>query len=730
MASKVTSVAIEFGVELKRFRDDLKKAGKYNEDEIKEMSKVWMREEKAKTREQKRETKKREKAEEEYQASVINGYHAIGAAIAAAGAAFAAMRQHTHEMRTQIAELNRETLILPETLAAIQMAGGEELLGDLRTDLVDFNKKIQEAKRGEGELAEALEKVKRSAKLQGQAFNTTDDILRAFISHIQQMPQSAERAELALKAFGGEGTRFMAAIGSTQLEEFAALTDRFGASITPEAIRQTEEWNKATTILAGLIESTTDVLADEALELAGYGGAIRGLVEDVVVVDARFRVFASNMQSYATMVGSAMKLMGAPGVGGIPEIGEDGRPIIAQNPFQDIIADMKEAAAAIKDPAAEIDQALADLAERYEQLDRASRESTEELVSQADMYEMLGMAYTEYTEDQETADKDREKNQRARQKARLKRIREEAEIQRQIDAAYMQRLAFIKAAQDNLDTTAAVDFLNFEYDKGNLLEASKEIAAEFARFQEFEPVTDVIGGPDFSNAMSEASAALEEPITKMDMFRAKIAAAGEHMDEVGPRLQNTFGVMSDHITAGMGLMDNVMELVSNNLDAYSWRARRTMRTLFQVQKALSISNIIMSTAQATISALMPPPVGLGPVAGIPLAAITAASGVAQIAVVAAEQPPSFHTGGMVGTPGPMPDEVGITALSGEGVVSRRGMATLDAINRGEMPGGGASVAVYGARVFDAVQGDLARMPTSAMSRAIRAKTRRRVGHRS
>lgn len=687
MASKVTSVAIEFGVELKRFRDDLKKAGKYNEDEIKEMSKVWMREEKAKTREQKREAKKREKAEEQFQASVINGYHAIGAAIAAAGAAFAAMRQHTHEMRTQIAELNRETLILPETLAAIQMAGGEELLGDLRTDLVDFNKKISEAARGEGELAEAFEEVRAAALQQGRAFTTTDEIFRAFISHIQQLPEGSKRAELALKALGGEGTRFMAAIGGTQLADFVELTDRFGARVTPEAVKQTEEWNKATRILAGLIEGTTDVLADEALELAGYKGSIRGLVEDVVIVDARFRVFASNMQAYASIVGASMQIMGAPGVGSIPEIGEDGRPIIAKNPLQDLITQIKDAWGSIQDPAAEIDQAIKDLRQRYEQLDEAGRIAGEFTMSGEEMAAALGM------------------------------LGEEAEESSRKTSSTASSIREVKEAADE-----AIEPVETLAEKMSRLSGEQDLSGV--------SVTDTLFGPDFSISMNAVSAALEEPITKMDMLRAKIAAAGEHMAEVGPKLQDTFGVMSNHITAGMGLIDNVMELVSNNLDAYSWRARRTMRALFQVQKALSISNIIMSTAQATISALMPPPVGLGPVAGIPLAAITAATGLTQIAIVAAEQPPSFHTGGMVGTPGPMPDEVGITALSGEGVVSRRGMATLDAINRGEMPGGGASVAVYGARVFDAVQGDLARMPTSAMSRAIRAKTRRRVGHRS
>ena len=119
----------------------------------------------------------------------------------------------------------------------------------------------------------------------------------------------------------------------------------------------------------------------------------------------------------------------------------------------------------------------------------------------------------------------------------------------------------------------------------------------------------------------------------------------------------------------------------------------------------------------------------GPVFGGIMTPIIAATSALQIANIAAEQP-SFHTGGMIPSQTAAPDEVGITALSGEGVVSRRGMAALDAINRGDMMVGGSPVVVYGARVFDAVQGDLIQTPTSSISRAIRAKTRRRVGHRS
>lgn len=61
-------------------------------------------------------------------------------------------------------------------------------------------------------------------------------------------------------------------------------------------------------------------------------------------------------------------------------------------------------------------------------------------------------------------------------------------------------------------------------------------------------------------------------------------------------------------------------------------------------KALAITNIILTTAQAVIGALAPPPVGLGPVAGIPLAVVAGALGVAQLGVAIARPIPKFKEG--------------------------------------------------------------------------------------
>ena len=722
MAQKVTSIAIEFGVKLQEFKQDLAKAGKYSDDEQKKIVSRWISEEKKKTRTAEREAKKREKADKEAAAAMMataaNVAAAIVAAGAAAAAAFAAMRAHTHEVRTEIIGLNRETGLLPETLAAIQMAAGDEILGDLRTDLVDFNKKIAEAQNGQGELAESFKKVEASAKAQGRAFDTTDEVFRAFIAHIQDMPPSAERAELALKTFGGEGTRFMAAIGGTELEDFVELTNRFGADVSPEAIKATEEWNKASGILKDLAESTTDLLANEALALFGFRGDVRGFVKEVVIMDAKFRTFARNMGKYLSIAKGTLGslAMVTPGVNVAVALTTD-------QGFFGFIDEAREAYNGLEDSTAEVEQALADLEERYKQLDAVTDESAENTSAAA--------------HEAEQAAKDAEAAERAREQAKRQRQQDELKRLKAIEESYRRRVAFINANADVLQGPQATAFINFEYGKLGEEMFSGEIMQELGQFIDLSSakITDEFG-KSFADAFSQASAEYNEAEEKLSNNRRRRSRA-ERKDAADERrkefdLKDPFdkaqmyiaaiGAFSDQTGA---MISGVQELLLQKFEGNVSKQRKVMRDMFYAQKAVAISNIIISGAQAIMQAFA----AGGPIMAGVMAPIVAANTAVQIAVVAQEQP-GFHTGGVVPASGMAPDETSITALSGEGVVSRRGMAALDQINRGEPMGGAAPVVVYGARIFNEVDADLARMPGSSMSRAIRSRTRRRIGHRN
>ena len=94
----------------------------------------------------------------------------------------------------------------------------------------------------------------------------------------------------------------------------------------------------------------------------------------------------------------------------------------------------------------------------------------------------------------------------------------------------------------------------------------------------------------------------------------------------------------------MGLASQAMDLIASNAKEGS----AIQKAALIASKALSVAQIIINTQVAATSALMPPPIGLGPVAGIGFAATIKSMGYASAALVAAQAVASFDGGGYTG----------------------------------------------------------------------------------
>ena len=121
-------------------------------------------------------------------------------------------------------------------------------------------------------------------------------------------------------------------------------------------------------------------------------------------------------------------------------------------------------------------------------------------------------------------------------------------------------------------------------------------------------------------------------------------------------------------------------------DALRAQAKDDMRKMFKFQQGINISESVMNTAQSYTAALK-----MGPILGIPMATIVAALGAVQVAMIAAQSPPSFQYGGLVGGQRHNQGGTMIEAERGEFIMSRgaveaAGIETMNKINRG----GGAS----------------------------------------
>lgn len=112
------------------------------------------------------------------------------------------------------------------------------------------------------------------------------------------------------------------------------------------------------------------------------------------------------------------------------------------------------------------------------------------------------------------------------------------------------------------------------------------------------------------------------------------------------------------------------------------KAKKNAQALFLGQKAMTIASIGLQTAEATMAALLPPPVGLGPFTGPSLWPLIIADGAIQAGLAAAQPMPKFFIGGT------SIDETPALLHSGEGIVNRRGMDSLgkenlQAVNEGK-----------------------------------------------
>jgi hypothetical protein len=94
------------------------------------------------------------------------------------------------------------------------------------------------------------------------------------------------------------------------------------------------------------------------------------------------------------------------------------------------------------------------------------------------------------------------------------------------------------------------------------------------------------------------------------------------------------------LASGQALLGSLMSGMDEQSGAY--------KALFAAQKALAIASTIINTEMAAIAALAPPPVGLGPEAGVPYSKAIRAIGYASAGLIATQTVASFEGGGFTG----------------------------------------------------------------------------------
>jgi hypothetical protein len=239
------------------------------------------------------------------------------------------------------------------------------------------------------------------------------------------------------------------------------------------------------------------------------------------------------------------------------------------------------------------------------------------------------------------------------------------------------------------------------------LEDAKIAAAEIA--EAFSPIAgavDAIAG-SFGDLFSQISSNISDSITESE---SELASLDEQIENAATDRERS-----------------ALKRRKAMIEAELAEQKKAAQATFAIQKAISIAQAAIMGALAVLNALA---TGGAAAPGLAIAAgITAGI---QIAAIAAEPPPSFHSGGMVSTGAP--DEITARLLRSEAVLSPQGVAAAGGedgvreLNRGS---GGSqpviSVLQVRSRVVDAMLSDNLRTRQGPLTDALRAARPRALG---
>lgn len=154
---------------------------------------------------------------------------------------------------------------------------------------------------------------------------------------------------------------------------------------------------------------------------------------------------------------------------------------------------------------------------------------------------------------------------------------------------------------------------------------------------------------------AQETAGVQEAIDELEKQR-KTDIHESRMEQLEKEQKKSLDVANQTFGAYTSMLNGVADLVEQNSQNEGKAASR----VFALRQGAALAETAMNTAKGIVNALAtyPGPVGVG------LASVIGATGATQAAVIASQQPPSFHMGGMAS------DEMGARVLKGEAILDR------------------------------------------------------------
>lgn len=601
---------------------------------------------------------------------------AVAAGATAAATAAVAFGQKVADLTNELVDASTKTGIAVDTLAGLRLAAEGSGLGfaNLEGGLIKFQASMNDASRGSKELADTFAKLGVDVKDSNGQLRDADSVFNETIKSLGQMENATERNAMAMKIFGrNSGPALIQSGALDNLESMTQLATEFGISVETGAIGAMGQFQREMAafglVADGVMQRLVESIAGKNSLNQGINGATQAMIYLGSITGDIIALMGQGFEStFALVQAGSMAMSGD----------FEGAKVLMMDMMNESETAVLNVANSFARASAEVDKfnelhatstAPATMQKTAEQTERtetsmkslsAATQAVNTQMKELDDY----MSDTQNTVDDllnQVGDRGLQLVDKT-QVDRIKELGHQLEFQKGLiedqikfqtqggeqTAAVQEKINILKAEQMRLDFAIAE---NAKYEQQELMKFYQEtikVAAETA-------------GSGMADVFKQLTTTLEtfndRAIARFEDTAEKAHALNDKLYEQGFRTAETHAIHRQHIEE---------KLQANLQDA-------KMKE-YRLGQASALADIAFSTAKAIAQALMLPPIARG----IAIGAISATSGL-QVAAVAAQPPPKFDVGGMVGSStDSAPDQVNATLLTGEAVLDRSTVRELQA----------------------------------------------------
>lgn len=586
----------------------------------------------------------------------------------------AMMAQATADLRNELADTAVKSGLTAETLNGLRLAaeGSGLEFNSLVRGLQALPKLLDDAAHGIGLGADAYDRLGVSVKNADGSLRSADAVFRDTVRALQGVESATERAALASGALGTSlGPRVLQAIGegTGALDRFIDSAAEFGLGTGPAAMKAAADWQRQQALLTLALDKAKAVIGDVVIESGLLEESLQALVTITPILGALIKDTSeqiSGLASALTTAWEAVEFFMPAWEGQLSTLKLVGGAFLSATTRIDKATAAYEKGAK---SAAKLNDTTLDLGESLDEYDAALQVS---IVSTKEIKEV-----------QARWAKQQASNASAARKFAAEALKAEQELAAARGVIFNRGIA--RGKENSAAIQASIDFDKQMFsemsDWGNEL-ADKDAEKAQQRLDDRRDATRLIAGQlvsimgDAFSAISVLSAkATQEQVAQANRLIAKTESTASEIEAIDAKLAELRGEITKELTETQ-LEAERKRLVAAS-DASRSRAEFAKRAAMdafrreqQVAKAsIAINAAILATGIASNLSKL-----IGPFA-IPIAAgLAGGAAAAQVAIVNAQSPPTFHGGGIVdGGVRPQvsagPDAVPILARPGEEVTT-------------------------------------------------------------